>query len=245
MFQGSFKLLSGIRLLLSKAELRAILWKILALLTVLMLLLMASVFFLFDVMMQAWLPDGEVWYWVILSWVIWGITIIFTIFIGIIGLTALASAAVAPWLDNLAVRTEHMYGIARPENSAPWWKQCVTALIHSIRPSYILLIWGIAALIISIIPILGPIAAAIIWTYASIHFLCFELMDTTATRQGWNFTQRKTQLKARPFFWLGFGGLAMLLMLIPLMNILVIPAAVVALSQPENMKEHPNSFNYQ
>ncbi|MDQ6995150.1 MAG: EI24 domain-containing protein [Mariprofundaceae bacterium] len=233
MFQGSFKLLSGIYLLLSKASLRVVLWKIVAFLAVLMIALLFAVFFLFDVMMQAWLPEGDAWYWLILSWLIWAISITLAGLTGIIGFTALASAAVAPWLDTLAVRTEHLYGIERAENTAPWWQQCSTAIIHSLRPISTLLMWGILAFVLSFIPILGPILAMIIWTYASIHFLCFELMDTTATRQNWNFEQRKAQLKERPLFWLSFGGLAMVLMLVPVLNILIIPAAVVALSQPQ------------
>ncbi len=229
MFQGSFKLLSGMHLLLTKPSLRSILWKMMGLLLLLMIVLFAGVFALFDVMMQTWLPEGQAWYWMILSWIIWGVSAILA---GIIGFAAVASAAVAPWLDSLAVRTEHLYGINHPENTDSWWQQCGTALLHSVRPISILIMWGILAFFLSFIPILGQIAAAMIWAYASIHFLCFELMDTTATRQGWNFAQRKAQLKERRFFWLSFGGLGILLMMIPFLNLLVIPAAVVALSQP-------------
>jgi len=240
MLQGAFKLLSGIQLLLTTPSLRSLLWKMLGLLIFLMLILFAGVFFLFDFMMQTWLPEGQAWYWVILSWVIWTVSILLAALTGIVSFAAIASAAVAPWLDTLAVRTEHLYGIHRPENTAPWWQQCSTALIHSIRPISILILWGALALFLSLIPVIGQIAAVIIWTYASIHFLCFELMDTTATRQGWNFSQRKAQLKKHRLFWLSFGGLSMLLIAIPLLNILVIPAAVVGLSQPEKQSIQPN-----
>lgn len=235
MLQGSFKLLSGIHLLLTTPSLRSLLWKMLGLLTFLMLALFTGVFFLFDMMMQVWLPEGDAWYWMILSWVVWAVSILLAALTGIVGFAAVASAAVAPWLDTLAVRTEKIFGIDRPENTAPWWKQCSIALVHSVRPISILILWGAVALFLSLIPVLGQIAAAIIWTYASIHFLCFELMDTTATRQGWSYAHRKTQLKERRFFWLSFGGLGMLLMVIPFLNILVIPAAVVALSRPDSV----------
>jgi len=233
MFQGAFQLLSGIQLLLATPSLRPILWKMLGLLTFLMLVLFTGVFFLFDFMMQAWLPQGQAWYWVILSWIIWTVSLLLAALTGIVGFAVVASAAVAPWLDTLAVRTEQLYGIHRPENTEPWWQQCGTALIHSVRPISILILWGALAFLLSFIPLVGQIAAAMIWSYASIHFLCFELMDTTATRQGWNYAQRKTQLKERRFFWLSFGGLGLFLMAIPMLNILVIPAAVVALSRPE------------
>jgi len=231
MFQGVFTFLSGIHLLLTTASLRSILWKMLGLLTCLMVILFIGVFFLFDVMMQDWLPEGQAWYWQILSWIFWTVSIVLAVLTGIVGFTAVASAAVAPWLDALAVRTERLHGIDRPENTGTWWQQCSTSLMHSIRPISILMLWGALALVLNLIPVLGQIAASVIWVYASIHFLCFELMDTTATRQGWNFAQRKAQLKEKRMFWLTFGGLAMLCMVIPLLNILVIPAAVVGLSQ--------------
>jgi len=233
MFQGVFTFLSGIHLLLTTASLRSILWKMLGLLTCLMVILFIGVFFLFDVMMQDWLPEGQAWYWQILSWIFWTVSIVLAVLTGIVGFTAVASAAVAPWLDALAVRTEHLYGIERPANTGTWWQQCSTALMHSIRPISILMLWGALALLLNLIPVIGQIAASVIWVYASIHFLCFELMDTTATRQGWNFAQRKAQLKERRMFWLTFGGFAMLCLAIPLLNILVIPAAVVGLSQAQ------------
>lgn len=236
MFQGALKLLSGFHLLLTTASLRSVLWRMLGLLTALMALLLVGVFFLSDMMMQAWLPDGQTWYWMLLSWMVWTVSILLAVLTGIVGFAAVASAAVAPWLDILAVRTEQMHGIHRPENADAWWKQCSTALIHSIRPISILILWGMLAVLLSLIPVLGQIAAAAVWMYASIHFLCFELMDTTATRQGWSFSQRKAQLKEHRLFWLSFGGLAMLLMTIPLLNLLVIPAAVVALSQPNKIE---------
>ena len=77
----------------------------------------------------------------------------------------------------------------------------------------------------------GQLLGTAIGKYAGIRFLCFELMDTTASRNNLKFPQRKALINERRFFWLGFGGLAMLMLLVPVLNLLVIPAAVVALSR--------------
>ncbi len=55
--------------------------------------------------------------------------------------------------------------------------------------------------------------------------------STQASRQGMNFQARQQHLKESPWFWFGFGGTALLLMLIPIINIVVLPAAVVALAK--------------
>lgn len=235
MLQGALKLLAGLRLMLATKSLRAVLWRMLGLLAVLMIALMVGVFSLADYVAHLWLPDGDAWYWVLLSWLVWGMAILLAALSGILSFTILGSAAIAPWLDVLAVRTESLQGHVIKENASAWWQQSLASLANSLRPLLGLLAWGCAALAVFWIPVVGQILATVIWTYAGIRFLCFELMDTTASRNEMAFSQRKTLMNERKFFWLGFGGLAMLILLIPLLNLLVIPAAVVALSMDKSL----------
>jgi len=230
MLQGALKLLAGLNLMLKTKSLRAVLWRMLGLLTVLMIALVVSVFALADYVAHLWLPEGDAWYWILLSWLVWGLAIILAGLSGVLSFTLLGSAAIAPWLDVLAVRAENLQGHTGKQSTSAWWKQCLVSLSNSVRPLLGLLLWGCAALAVFWIPVIGQLLGTVIWTYAGIRFLCFELMDTTASRLNMNFSARKTLIKERRIFWMGFGGLAMLMMLIPLLNLLVIPAAVVALS---------------
>jgi len=230
MLKGALKLLAGLRLMLVTASLRAVLWRMLGLLAVLMIILMVSVFLLADYVAHLWLPEGDAWYWMLWSWLVWTLAIILAGLSGVMSFTILGSAAIAPWLDVLAVRTENLRGHVSEESTSAWWRQCLVSLANSVRPLTGLLLWGCAALAVFWIPVIGQLLGTAIWTYAGVRFLCFELMDTTASRQNMNFSQRKASIKERRFFWLGFGGLAMLMLLVPLLNLLVIPAAVVALS---------------
>ena len=237
MIQGVLSLLSGIKLLLREQSLRSVLWRMLALLLVLMLSLVLGVFYVADYLAQLWLPTGDAWYWVVLSWIVWMLAVMLAMFTGVISFTALGSAAVAPWLDVLAMRTEALHGKVVNEMHTVWWKHVLGSLMNSIRPLIGLLLWGVVALAVIWIPMIGQLAATMIWGYAGIRFLCFELMDTTASRQGKSFAERKVSLVEKRFFWLGFGGLAMALMMVPLVNLLVIPAAVVALSDVNGVDE--------
>jgi len=238
MVQGALKLLAGLRLMLGTATLRAVLWRMLGLLAVLMIALMVMVFSLADYVASVWLPNGDAWYWVLLSWLVWVMAILLAALSGILSFTILGSAAIAPWLDVLAVRTESLQGHVVKENTSAWWQQSLASLANSLRPLLGLLAWGCVALAIFWIPVIGQILATVIWTYAGVRFLCFELMDTTASRNEMIFSQRKKLINERKFFWLGFGGLAMLMLLVPLLNLLVIPAAVVALSMDVSESIH-------
>ncbi|OIO71296.1 MAG: hypothetical protein CO186_07890 [Zetaproteobacteria bacterium CG_4_9_14_3_um_filter_49_83] len=230
MIQGGLDFLSGLRLMFSAGSLRGVLWRILGLLLVMMLLVFVGVFNLAEWLASLWLPDGDAWYWQILAWLVHALALLLALLIGAVTFTMLGSVAVAPWLDTLAVRTGRLSGKDLQENTATWSVQILQSISNSIRPLLGLLLGGLLALMLVWIPVIGQLAATLIWGIAGIMFLSYELMDTNASRLGLPFSQRKQKLKQRRFYWLGFGGLAMLLMMVPLVNVLVIPAAVVALS---------------
>jgi len=227
MIDGIISLFSGFIMLFSKAPLRAVLWKMLGLLAIIMITLMVGVFFLADYIASVLVPTGDEWYWQMVAYFAWLLTILLTIVSGAIAFVALATAVAAPWLDTLAYRTEEILGKPTVENDASWSSQCLTALINSTRPLLGLMLWGMLALFFFWIP---PVAT-VIWTLASIQFLSYELFDTQATREGMLFKQRREHLEENRWFWLGFGGLSLLLMAVPVLNIFVLPAAVVALAK--------------
>jgi len=236
MIEGALNLLSGMQLLITQRTLRTILWRILALLFVLMLLLTGGAFWLAEYLAHLWLPSGDAWYWQIVSWVVWLLSAILALLIGAVSFAALGSVAAAPWLDELAARTEGLTGKKIDVHPALWWQQIMHSLANSIRPLFGLLIWGCVALALFFIPLLGQVAATGIWGYASIRFLNYELMDPVASRRGWDFKRRKQELGQRRFFYLGFGGMALGLMLVPVLNLFVLPAAAVGLSRKRAMQ---------
>jgi len=226
MIGGAAAFIAGVRLLFATAELRSVLWRMLGLLALLMLATSVGAFWLLDYMAGLWLPQGDAWYWQLLSALVWVLALLLSLISGAVAYVALGSAAVAPWLDTLALRSERMHGINRGESSGNWLAQTATSLANSVRPLFGLLAWGVLALVLIWIP---PLATAI-WTWGGIRFLAYELMDTSASRQGWDFSRRQLEQKQRRWFYLGFAGVAMLLLLVPVVNLFVIPAAVVALS---------------
>jgi len=227
MIHGALTLLSGMRLLLARAELRAVLWRMLALLLVLMLVLGSGVFWLLDYVVGLWIPQGDAWYLQMLSWLLWGLAFVLAVLCGIVSFVTLGSAVSAPWLDLLAMRTEAIAGRQVNEPESAWLPMITQSLLNSMRPLLGLLLWGVVALLFFWLP---PLATAI-WTYGAVRFLSFELIDTTASRRGWDYSERKTKLIEKRWFYFGFAGLATLLMMVPIVNLLVIPAAVVGLSK--------------
>lgn len=233
MIEGALNLLSGMQCLITRPILRAVLWRILALLFVLMLICTGGAFWVMEYLAHLWLPSGHAWYWQALSWIVWLLSVILALLIGAVGFTALGSVAVAPWLDELVRRTETLTGREVDTKNTSWWQQVMHSLANSIRPLSGLLIWGAVALALALfmLPLIGQMVAMAIWGYASIRFLNYALMDPVASRRGWSFKRRKHELGQHRFFYLGFGGMALGLMLVPVLNLFVLPAAAVGLSR--------------
>lgn len=227
MITGISTFFSGFIMMFSEPRLRTVLWRMLVLLAVMMIILMAAVFFLSEFLVASFVPAGDEWYWLIVGYIASFLTVLLSVAVGAVAFVALASAAVAPWLDTLAFRTEELLGQPTVENDASWGNQALAAAINSIQPLFGLMLWGLLALVFFWIP---PIAT-LIWTYGSIKFLNYELFDTQASRKDLNFKQRKQIIKDSRWFWLGLGGTALLLMVVPILNIFVLPAAVVALAK--------------
>lgn len=227
MIGGALALLSGLRLLLARAELRTILWRMLALLLVLMVVIFGATFWLVDYIANLWIPGGDAWYWQVLSWLAGALAFVLAMISGVVSFVMLGSAASAPWLDELAARTEALSGKTVREQKIGWMQLVTGSLANSIRPLLGLLAWGAAALVFFWLP---PLATAL-WTYGGIRFLSYELIDTPASRRGWDYNARKQRLADSRWFYVGFSGAAMVLMLVPVLNLLVIPAAVVGISK--------------
>ena len=231
MINGAASLFGGFSKLLGEAALRSVLWRIVLLLFVLMLAVGAGVYGLAEHLAGLWLPAGDAWYWQALSWLVWLLAVLLALFTGAVSFTVLGSVAVAPWLDILAARAEALHaGVPLSDPDGGWLRPVVQGLANAVRPLVGLLLMGLLALAVIWLPLVGQVAAMLIWGYAGIRFLNFELLDVPASRRGWDFSRRKAALAGQPLFWFGFGGFAMALMLLPLINLLVLPAAVVALS---------------
>lgn len=231
MIGGALAFLAGLRQLFARAELRAVLWRMIALLFLVMLAISTSVFWLADYVTGLWLPEGDGLFWQLLGWLAWLLAVILALVSGIVAFVVFGSAATAPWLDLLAARAG-----GTKESDATWLAQSLHSLANAIRPFFELLLWAAMALFCFWLP---PLATGI-WIYGGIRFLSFELLDISASRRAWDYSRRKRALDEGRWFYLGFSGLAALLIAVPLLNLFVIPAAVVGLELHLSGRDKPS-----
>lgn len=84
-------------------------------------------------------------------------------------------------------------------------------------------------LILSVIPGLN-VAAAPLWILFSAWMLAVEYADYPMANHGLRFARQRELLSQRRFLSLGFGAAVMLALVVPILNFVVIPAAVAGAS---------------
>jgi len=98
-------------------------------------------------------------------------------------------------------------------------------IISELRKIAYIVIRGIPVLLLFVIPVLN-LAAPVIWILFGAWMLAISYVDYPMGNHGLTFPEQRRQLGQRRYLALGFGGAAMLALAIPLVNFLVIPAAV-------------------
>jgi len=163
-----------------------------------------------------------------LAWLLWPVlaltmsTVIFFIFIQIGNLIA------APFNSALSAAVEaHLRGKPPKENTdfQSILLNIWPALFSEFKKTVYFLKWSVPILILFVIPVVNVIAP-FIWIAFSTWMLALEYADYPMGNHGILFDNQKLRLKEKPLMVLGFGGVALLMMMVPIINFLAMPTAV-------------------
>ncbi len=187
----------------------------------------------FSEYMEKMLDTSDSWAWVAaivdmikpLLYIIFGLTLFVLIFYTF---SIVANIVAAPFNSLLAEATEkHLTG--KPPSNSDGFKQIMKELVPTIlmelRKLVYMLLWSIPFLImLFIIPVLGPV----IWFLFTAWMMSLQYMDYPMGNHKLKFAeQRKLQSRQR-LFSLGFGSITMGASMVPLVNFIVMPTAVIA-----------------
>jgi CysZ protein len=227
LFEGPKNLLAGFKLL-SKAGIR---------LYVVIPLLLNSIIFAGIIFFGAqYLSDmidwlGAKWPWTEwLSWLLWPIYALAIMLVVFFCFSILANLIAAPFNGFLAQAVaRHLRG-TEPEPALSQSK-LVTELLESFKSEanklLYFLIRSVPLLLLFFIPLIQAFAP-FIWFMFGAWMLSLEYMEYPMGNQGILFPEVRSMLSDRRALTFSFGGSVMLLTMIPVLNFLVMPAAVAA-----------------
>lgn len=159
-----------------------------------------------------------------LTWLIYPLFFIAFSLIGFFTFSLMANLIAAPFYAKLAEKTLHVIGAPLPEIEQPSAKEVWLSELQRLRYS---VTHTFPLLILFVIPVVNLIAP-ILWVGFSAWCVALEFFGYPQENRGVLFMQQQTQLKTMKLQALSFGGLVAFGQSLPILNIIIAPAAVIA-----------------
>ena len=173
--------------------------------------------------LTGWLPD-----WLdFLEYLFWPLFFLMMLAIMFFTFTIIGNLIAAPFNALLSEKVQRMEGAELPDFG---WKDMAAILPRSILREFRKMMYflprALVLLLLSFIPVVG----AVLWFLFNGWMMAIQYCDYPADNRGISFSETLGQLKKNnPTSWL-FGTTVNLVMLIPLLNLVMIPAGVVGAS---------------
>jgi CysZ protein len=166
-------------------------------------------------MIPAWLS----W----LDWILWPVFFLSFLVISFFSFTLMVNLFAAPYYNRLAAKTLEIISGRRTETAEPAWNKVFFAELK--RIGYIL-IRVLPLLILFLIPVVNMIAP-LLWTLFAAWGIALEYMAYPLENRGLLFAEQKQFLQQARWGVLTFGGVTGLCLSLPVVNLLIGPAAVI------------------
>lgn len=180
--------------------------------------LILGYFYISDLINQ-FIPSWLQW----LSWILWPLFFVSFFITGFFTFSVVANLLAAPFYGKLSAKTLAMVDGKSVETIEQPLAKVLVA--ESKRIGY-LVTRALPLLILSIIPGLNVIAP-FLWAVFGAWGMALEYLAYPFENEGVLFSEQKILVKSVRFGALSFGGLAVLGLAIPVLNIIVAPAAVI------------------
>jgi len=163
-----------------------------------------------------------------LRWLLWPLFAITAVLVVFFAFTVVANLIAAPFNGLLAEKVEKYLTGADPAQETDW-----KSLIADIGPSIAselrklgyFLVRAIPLLILFLIPGVN-LAAPVLWFVFNAWYMSLEYGDFPMGNHALKFPDQLPRMRQIRFTALGFGGMLTLLMMVPVLNFLAMPAAV-------------------
>lgn len=182
----------------------------------------------FERLLAHFLPSGEAWWWVALRGALWLVFALAFTLIAYFSFTVVANLVGAPFNGFLADAVErHLRGGAPAPAPAlgVLLSEVPGAVGNELRKLLYYLAWMLPALALFWVPVL-TVAAPLLWAFLMAWFLAVEYVDYPMSNHALRLVEVRRSLRKNRMLSLGFGGLTMALTAVPIINLVIMPAAV-------------------
>jgi CysZ protein len=147
------------------------------------------------------------------------------VLLGLVGFTAVTLFVGGPFYERIAERIEDELGITEGHVDLPWWKQLLSGARDGIRVLLRSLMVTIPLFLAGFLPVVGQSVVPVLVVLVTAWFMALEVVAVPFYRRGIGLRNRTAMLRRRRALAVGLGLPAVLLCMIPLLAIVVMPAA--------------------
>jgi CysZ protein len=145
----------------------------------------------------------------------------------VMSFTVIAQIIGQPFYERISDRVEHQLGGPAAGADAPWWRSFPRASLESALLLALTLACTAPLFVLGLFPVVGQTVVPVLQALVAGFFLAVELLAIPLERRGLHLAGRLRFVWRHRAQTLGFGVTAFLLFLVPLMNLLAMPGAVV------------------
>ncbi len=171
-----------------------------------------------------WLPGWLEW----LSWLLWPVFFLLALLFVGYGFSIVANLIAAPFNGYLAEKTEHLLR-GSPVATENNWRTLLLLVPRSIGRELRKLVYFapllLGVFLLSLVPGINAVAAPLGFLVAS-WMMALQYLDYPIDNHAMSFSSVKQAARQQRLTSLGFGGAVMLGTMIPILNLIIMPAAV-------------------
>lgn len=229
-----------------------LLWKYIwipALLNVVLFAGLGALFFvLFPHLVGLILPQGDAWYLLILRAIMWVLGSVLVLLLFLVTFTSIGTALAGPFNELLSERVEELKKGSYPKYEGGLWPQVrrsARSILESLKYLAAYLLGSLLILLLGLVPAIGPPISTVLGAAWTFLFLALEFGDYYLARHWVRFKERWSIVWSHKWASMGFGAGCSLLLLIPFLNLLLMPGAVTGGTllwlelKPQNGSGHP------
>ena len=178
-----------------------------------------------DRAVQSGLPSWLGW----LHWLLWPLFVLTVLIVVFYAFSLVANVIAAPFNSLLAERVGKMIATpdsAPPPSTEPGWRDLLLSPFTELHKLLYFLGLAIPLLVLSFVPVIN-VAAPVLWAIFTSWTLALEYADYPLGNRNIRFREQRRLLRRYWPLTFGFGGMTLVLTLVPVLNFFVKPAAVI------------------
>jgi len=187
----------------------------------------------FNSIVVHYIPQGDAWYWVILSYFVWTLAILMTMVLVFFCFTVSGAIIASPFNDILSEKSEEL--ITGIPNEEPFTirlflRDAMHTVLDESKKIIIFVVLMLMLLPLNLIPG-GTLPYSILSVLLTAFFLVVEYTGYVFYRKHLTFRDQRRFIFSRKFMMLGFGVGLMGVLAVPFLQFFCIPLGVVGATQ--------------